>query len=346
MASRSLDSILDAIGNTPLVRLRRIPRSEGLGDDVDVLVKLENLNPSGSLKDRIYREMVSRAVESGELRDGMEIVEVSTGNAGIACSFVGTVMGFRVKVVMPEGVSVERRELIRAYGGEVVLTPGGESDVDISLELARRMVAEEPGRYWFPNQFDNPNNPRAHYRTTGPEVWEQAGKRLDAFVVAYGSGGLISGVGRYLKERDGRVRVYAVEPSECAVIAEGRWGRHKIEGVGDGFVPKNFDPDLISGVVLVSSDEAIRMAARLVKEEGIFCGISSGANVAAAIKLARSRPDLRRIATVICDSGDRYLSTEVFGHHRELPLVEREVQLDGRSREVHERLRGKIEVIR
>ncbi|MCS7095071.1 MAG: cysteine synthase family protein [Thaumarchaeota archaeon] len=343
---KSHDSILDAIGNTPLVKLQRIPRSVGLEEDLEVLVKLENLNPSGSLKDRIYREMLTKAIESGDLREGMEILEVSTGNAGIACSFVGTVLGFKVKIVIPEGVSVERRQLIRAYGGEVLLTPGGESDVDISMAKVRQMLTSEPNRYWFPNQFDNPNNPRAHYKTTAPEIWEQSGKRIDAYVVSYGTGGLVSGVGRYLREKDNRVRVYAVEPSECAVIAEGRWGRHKIEGVGDGFVPKNLEPDLLSGIVLVSSEEAIEMAARLVREEGVFCGISSGANVAAALKLAKANPDLRRIVTVICDSGDRYLSTEVFGHQRGLPVVERTVRLDDYSRQVHERLRDRIDVIR
>lgn len=328
------------------MKLKRVPNSLGLSEDVEVLVKLEYLNPSGSLKDRIYREMITRAIESGTLREGMEILEVSTGNAGIACSFVGTVLGFKVKVVMPEGVSSERRELIRAYGGEVLLTPGGESDVDISMAKVKQMLASEPHRYWFPNQFDNPNNPVAHYRTTGPEIWDQCGRRIDAYVVSYGTGGLISGVGRYLKERDGRVKVYAVEPSECAVLAEGRWGRHKIEGVGDGFVPQNLDYELLSGVVLVTSDEAIRMTTRLIREEGLFCGISSGANVAAALKLARARPDLKRIVTVANDSGDRYLSTEVFGHRRELPVVEREVKLDDYSKQVYERLRGRIDLLR
>ncbi|MEM0451261.1 MAG: cysteine synthase A [Nitrososphaerota archaeon] len=339
------DSVLNAIGNTPLVRLNRIPRSMGL-EDVEVLVKMESLNPSGSLKDRIYREMITRAEETGELREGMEILEVSTGNAGIACSFVGTVLGYRVTVVMPEGVSVERRELIRAYGGEVLLTPGGESDVDIAMEKVRSMIASNPNRYWFPNQFENPNNPLAHYRTTGPEIWEQTNGRIDAFVMSYGSGGLITGVGRYLKERDPKVQVYAAEPSECPVIAEGRWGRHKIEGVGDGFIPRNMDMSLIDGVVMVSSDEAIQMARRLTREEGIFCGISSGANVAAAIKLARAYPDLKRVVTVVCDSGDRYLSTEVFGHHRELPVVEREVKLDQYTLEQRSKHIRRLRIVR
>jgi len=339
------DSVLDAIGNTPLVKLNKIPQSMGL-EEVEVLVKMESLNPSGSLKDRIYREMITRAEEEGELREGMEILEVSTGNAGIACSFVGTVLGYKVTVVMPEGVSVERRELIRAYGGNVLLTPGGESDVDISMEKVRSMISANPGKYWFPNQFENPNNPRAHYRTTGPEIWEQTKGKIDAFVMSYGSGGLISGVGKYLKERDPKIAIYAAEPSECPVIAEGRWGRHKIEGVGDGFIPRNMDMSLVDGVVMVSSEEAIEMARRLTREEGIFCGISSGANVAAALKLAKAVPDLRRVVTVICDSGDRYLSTEVFGHHRELPVVEREVKLDQYTLEQRSKHISRLKVIR
>ncbi len=339
------DSVLEAVGNTPLVRLTKIPRFAGL-EDVEVLVKMESLNPSGSLKDRIYREMIRRAEETGELREGMEILEVSTGNAGIACSFVGTVLGYKVTVVMPEGVSVERRELIRAYGGDVLLTPGGESDVDISMERVRSMIAANPGKYWFPNQFENPNNPRAHYETTGPEIWEQTGGKVDAFVMSYGSGGLISGVGKFLKERNPKTMVYAAEPSECPVIAEGRWGRHKIEGVGDGFIPKNMEMSLIDGIVMVSSEEAIDMARRLTREEGIFCGISSGANVAAAVKLAKAFPDLRRVVTVICDSGDRYLSTEVFGHQRELPVVEREVKLDQYTLEQRSKHVSRLKVVR
>ena len=319
-------SILDVIGNTPAIRLSRIPAAEKLG--TEIIAKLEFFNPTESLKDRIYKEMILGAIDRGDLRPGMEILEGSTGNAGIACTFIGTRMGYRVTIVMPEGMSDERKKMIKAFGGELILTPGGESDVDFCLTKIEELMAQHRGKYWFPAQFDNPDNPKAHYKSTGPELWNQMGGKVDAFIASQGTGGVLSGIGRYLREKNPKVKLYAVEPSEAPILSHGRWGTHKIEGIGDGFVPKNLDLGLLTGVVTTTSDEAINMTRRLTKEEGIFCGISSGCNVAAAVKLARRHPELRRIATVINDSGGRYLSTEVFGMKKKQTVTRTSKELD------------------
>ena len=319
-------SILDIIGNTPTIRLSRIPAAEKIGSEI--FAKLEFFNPTESLKDRIYKEMILGAIDRGELKPGMEILEGSTGNAGIACTFIGTRMGYRVTIVMPEGMSDERKKMIKAFGGELILTPGGESDVDFCLTKIEELMAEHRGKYWFPAQFDNPDNPKAHYKSTGPELWNQMGGKVDAFIASQGTGGVLSGVGRYLREKNPKVRLYAVEPSEAPILSHSKWGTHKIEGIGDGFVPKNLDLSLLTGIVTTSSDEAIDMTRRLTKEEGIFCGISSGCNVAAAIKLARKHPELGRISTVINDSGGRYLSTEVFGLKKKQTVTRTSKKLD------------------
>ena len=319
-------SILDVIGNTPTIRLSRIPAAEKLG--TEIFAKLEFFNPTESLKDRIYKEMILGAIDRGDLKPGMEILEGSTGNAGIACTFIGTRMGYKVTIVMPEGMSDERKKMIKAFGGELILTAGGESDVDFCLTKIEELMAEHKGKYWFPAQFDNPDNPKAHYKSTGPELWNQMGGKVDAFIASQGTGGVLSGIGRYLRAKNPKVKLYAVEPSEAPILSHGKWGTHKIEGIGDGFVPKNLDLSLLAGVVTTSSDEAIDMTRRLTKEEGIFCGISSGCNVAAAVKLARKHPELRRIATVINDSGGRYLSTEVFGMKKKQAVTRTSKKLD------------------
>jgi cysteine synthase A len=325
------NTVLDVIGNTPTIRLTRIPSDERIKSEI--CVKLEFFNPTGSLKDRIYKEMVQGAVRRGELKSGMEILEASTGNAGIACAFVGTLLGYKVTIVMPEGMSDERKKLIRSYGGNLVLTPGGESDVDLCLEKVDELMKKNRGRYWFPDQFSNPDNPSAHYKTTGPEIWNQLGGRVDCFVASQGTGGTLTGVGRYLREKNPRVKLYAVEPSEAPILAEGRWGTHKIEGIGDGFVPKNLDLGLMNGVITVSSDEAIDMTRRLTNEEGISCGISSGCNVAAAVKLLKKHPEVSRLVTMINDSGSRYLSTELFGVKKTIAVTRGTHELDRYSRE-------------
>jgi len=313
-------SILDTAGFTPMVRLQRVVD----GEAAEILVKLEFYGPSGSVKDRILPYMVARAEARGELRPGMTIIEATTGNTGIATAMVGAARGYPVVIVMPEGMSQERQRTVVAYGADLILTPGGESDVDLVLDKVSELKSANPGKYWEVSQFGNPDNIEAHYQTTGPEIWEQAESRLDAFIDAQGTGGTLTGVAKYLREQDPRIQIFAVEPEECPILAGGGWGPHRIEGIGDGFIPDNLHLDVLDGVVEVSSDDAIAMARRLAREEGIFCGISSGCNVVAALKLAASRPDLKRIVTLICDNGLRYLSTELCGAAKPLEVPDRE----------------------
>ena len=325
--SSTCTSVLDAIGRTPLVQLNRVT-----GDiDSRILVKLEWYGPSGSLKDRIYLRMFEQAERSGELRPGMTVLECSTGNAGAACACIAAVKGYRCVIVMPAGMSEERRKLVQAYGAELVLTPGAESDVDLSLARLEELRRQDADGVWVPGQFDNQENTEAHYQTTGPEIWQQCGGRIDAFVIAQGSGGTLTGAGRYLREQDPHVRLYAVEPAECPVLSRRSWGPHGIEGIGDGFVPANLDVSLLTGVITVSTAESVRMARRLAREEGLFCGISSGCNVAAAMRLARARADLRTIVVLANDTGQRYFSTALCGEEKELDIPERDHVLDQRS---------------
>jgi len=320
-------SFLDAIGCTPLVQLNKV--TAGLGPRV--LAKIEWFGPSGSLKDRIYLHMLNRAEARGELRPGMTVLECSTGNAGIACSFVSALKGYRCIVVMPQGMSDERKKMMRAYGTELVFTPGGESDVDLSLQRLEEIRRADPGRYWVPGQFSNRDNIEAHYQTTGPEIWEQTGGRVDAFVASQGSGGTISGVGKFLREKRPASRVYAVEPAECPILAHRRWGSHGIEGIGDGFVPENLDLSILTGIITTTTAESVEMAKRLAREEGIFCGISSGCNVAAALKLARRHPDMENIVVMTNDTGQRYFTTALCDEKKEVEIPHRDHTLDARS---------------
>jgi cysteine synthase A len=320
-------SFLDAVGCTPLVQLNKVTR----GVNPRVLAKIEWFGPSGSLKDRIYLHMLNKAEARGELRPGMTVLECSTGNAGIACSFVSALKGYRCIVVMPQGMSEERKKMMRAYGTELVFTPGGESDVDLALQKLEEIRRASPDRYWVPGQFTNRDNIEAHYETTAPEIWEQTGGRVDAFVASQGSGGTISGVGKFLHERGATTRVYAVEPAECPILAHRRWGSHGIEGIGDGFVPENLDLGILTGVITTTTAESVAMAQRLAREEGIFCGISSGCNVAAALKLARRRPELENIVVMVNDTGQRYFSTVLCGEKKEVEVPHRDHALDARS---------------
>jgi cysteine synthase A len=322
-------SILQTIGRTPLVQINRIPAEEGV--EAAILGKLEWFSPSGSLKDRIYFNMFEKAEARGELRPGMTVLECSTGNAGIGCSFVAAVKGYECIIVMPEGMSEERKKLDRAYGAQVIETPGGESDVDLALEKLEEIRAQDPQKYWVPAQFDNADNVEAHYTTTGPEIWEQTGGKLDAFIATQGTGGTLTGVGRYLRERNPEVKLYAIEPAECPLLSRRQWGPHGIEGIGDGFVPINLDLSLITGVITTTTDEAIDMARRLARREGIFCGISSGSNIAACIKLARNHPELKTIVTMINDTGQRYFSTALCDAPKEVEIPERDHPLDERT---------------
>ena len=321
---RHSESMLEAIGGTPLVRLRRAAG----GAAPEIFAKVEWYSPSGSLKDRIYYNMISKAEERGELRPGMTILECSTGNAGIACAFVAAVKGYPCVVVMPEGMSEERKKLMRAYGAELVFTPGGESDVDLALRKLEEVRAAGARGYWVPAQFDNLDNNDAHYRTTGPEIWEQLDGRVDAAVASQGTGGWVSGVGKFLRERNSKLLLFAVEPAECPLLSRRGWGPHGIEGIGDGFVPRALDLSLLDGVVTTTTEESVAMARRLAREEGIFCGISSGCNVAAAVKLARAHPELGRIVTNINDTGQRYFTTALCGEEKRVEVPERDHGLD------------------
>jgi cysteine synthase A len=341
-ANRSaFSSIAQAVGRTPLVRLSCVAQ----GVTPAVYVKLEWYGPSGSLKDRIYLHMFERAESRGDLKRGMRVLECSTGNAGIACAFVAAVKGYPCTIVMPVGMSEERKKIMRAYGADLVFTPGGESDVDLSLAKLDEIRKGDLAGYWVPGQFTNADNVEAHVRTTGPEIWEQCGGVIGAFVDAQGSGGTLTGVGRYLRERDGRVKLYAVEPAECALLARRQWGPHGIEGIGDGFIPENLDVSQLSGVVTTTTDESIAMARRLAAEEGIFCGISTGCNVAAALKVARRHPQLPAVVTMVNDTGQRYFTTALCGEDKHVDVPEREHPMDPKTKAHLDRYQAGWEIL-
>jgi len=304
--ARAADSMLDAVGKTPLVRLHRV------APDIEVFAKVEWYGPTGSTKDRIYAHMLAKAEAQGRLRSGMTIIECTTGNAGIACSAVAAIKGYACTIVMPEGMSNERKRMIEAYGSRLVLTPGAGTDIDLALAEMRRIVAEDPDAYFFPGEFENPDNPEAQ-EASGHEIWEQIGGRVDAVVAAQGTGGWITGVTHVLKANAPGVVAYAVEPAECPLISEQRWGTHGVPGIGDGIIPRNLDLAAMDGIVTVSTAEALEMARRMAREEGLLCGPSSGMNVVAALKVAAKHPELRRFVTVVPDTGQRYLSGELFG---------------------------------
>ncbi len=293
--------------NTPLVKLNRIVPAGA----ATVLVKLEFFNPCSSVKDRIGRAMIEAAEKSGRLTPETHIIEPTSGNTGIALAFVAAAKGYSLTLTMPESMSIERRALLRALGADLVLTPakdGMKGSIAKAEELAKTMP-----HAWIPQQFDNPANPDIHERTTGPEIWEDAGGKVDVFVAGVGTGGTITGVTRYIRKKKPDFRAIAVEPVDSPVISGGKPGPHKIQGIGAGFIPKNLDTGLLSGVETVTNDEAFTWARRLAKEEGILAGISSGGNVAAAIRIA-ARPENRGkvIVTIIPSFGERYLSTPLF----------------------------------
>jgi cysteine synthase A len=253
----------------------------------------------------------------------MTIIECTTGNAGIACSAVSAIKGYDCVIVMPEGMSPERKHMIEAYGATLELTPGAGTDIDLALARMRELVAADPDRYFFPAEFENPANPEAQ-EVSGREIWQQMDGRVDAVVAAQGTGGWITGVTRALKANEPAVLAYAVEPAECPLISEQRWGRHGVPGIGDGIIPRNLDLAAMDGVVTVSTADALAMARRMAREEGLLCGPSSGMNVVAAQKVAAKHPERRRIVTVIADTGQRYLSGELFGEQTEIDEPERD----------------------
>jgi len=294
------DSVRDAVGSTPLVRLQRLAP-----DGTTILAKLESMNPLGSVKDRVAVAMIESAERSGALGDGSIIVEPTSGNTGVGLAFAGASRGYRVVLVMPESASLERRQLLAALGAELELVSGGMRS---AVERTHEILAAESGAV-FLNQFGNPANPAAHEATTGPEIWRDTDGRVDLFVAGVGTGGTITGVGRYLKARRPSTRVVAVEPAASPVLSGGSPGQHSIQGIGAGFVPNVLDRAVIDLVVTVTEEEAVAATRRLAREEGILAGISSGAALAAAIAVAEADTT---IVVVLPDGGLRYLSTGLF----------------------------------
>ncbi len=294
------------IGHTPLVRLERVP----LPDSGEVWVKLEGQNPGGSIKDRTALSMVLDAEVRGVLEPGGTIVEPTSGNTGIGLAQVAAARGYKLILCMPAQMSEERKRTLRAYGATLILTDP-ERRMTAAIEEAERIVNETPNA-WMPNQFENPANPLIHYQTTGPEIWAQMDGRIDAFMYGSGTGGTISGTGRFLKEQDPQIQVIALEPARSPVLSGGERGQHGFQGMGPGFIPKNLDRSLLDGVVTVLEEDAFPFARRLAREEGLFVGMSSGGNIWAAVQKARELGVGKRVVTIACDTGARYLTTELF----------------------------------
>ncbi len=299
--------LTEVVGGTPLVRLNRMTK----GVEATVLGKLESANPGGSVKDRIGLAMIEAAEKAGRLKPSTVIVEPTSGNTGIGLAWVAAVKGYRIILTMPDTMSLERRSLLAALGAEVVLTEGHKA-MNGAIERARALVAEI-GDAFMPLQFTNPANPEIHRRTTAEEIWKDTDGKVDFFVAGVGTGGTITGVGEVLKARRPRCRIVAVEPADSPVLSGGKAGPHMIQGIGAGFVPDVLNRDVIDEVVTVRNEDALRTTRELARQEGILAGISSGANVWAALEIAR-RPESRgrTIVTVICDTGERYLSTALF----------------------------------
>jgi len=300
-------SMLELVGNTPLVRLPKL--SAGLPGEV--VAKLEFFNPCASVKDRLGLALIEAAEAEGRLRPGMTVVEPTSGNTGIGLAFVAAVKGYRVILTMPETMSVERRKLLAAFGAEIRLTPG-TAGMRGAVEAAERLAAENAD-FYMPQQFTNPANAAIHRRTTAWEIWEDTGGRVDVFVAGVGTGGTVTGVGEVLKKLKPSVRIVAVEPAESPVLSGGQPAPHKIQGIGAGFIPEVLDRAVVDEIVPINADEAKAMTLRLAREEGILAGISSGAIVEAALRIAR-RPESagKMIVAVVCDTGERYLSTPLF----------------------------------
>lgn len=301
------NNITELVGNTPLVRLNKL--TEGL--EAEVIVKLESFNPLSSVKDRIGLAMIEAAEKEGLLKEGSTIVEATSGNTGIALAYLGAVKGYKVVLTMPDTMSIERRRLLKALGAELVLTPGPEG-MSGAVAKATEILKETPNAFQ-PQQFENLSNPEVHRRTTAEEIWRDTEGKVDVFVAGVGTGGTLTGTGSRLKELKSSIKVVAVEPSTSAVISGDKPGPHKIQGIGAGFIPGVLKTDLIDEIVKVESEDAGEIARQLAQKEGILAGISSGANVKAAIEIAR-KPEYKgkTIVTTICDTGERYLSTWLF----------------------------------
>ncbi len=295
-----IESVLDIIGSTPMISLKKLTGG-------NVFAKIEFLNPGGSIKDRIAKFMIEEAERSGKLKPGMTIMEPTSGNTGIGLALVGVQKGYRVVIVMPDNMSEERKKIIKAFGAELVLTPAKES-IPGTLEEVKRRIKNDP-TIFVPQQFENMNNPKIHYLTTGPEIYNQLNEKVDFFVSGLGSGGTLAGTGRFLKEKNPDLKVIAVEPKNVSALLGHEPGLHSIQGIGDGFVPAVLDKSLVDEVIEVTDEDAINTARRLTKEQGLLVGTSSGANVWAASQMLKKYGNDKIIATVLPDRAERYFST-------------------------------------
>ncbi|HAK68659.1 MAG TPA: cysteine synthase A [Treponema sp.] len=309
MAGKIAKSVTDLVGNTPLLEVANIEKKFGL--NARVLVKLEYFNPAGSVKDRVAKAMIDDALKEGKITKDSVIIEPTSGNTGIGLASVAASYGMRCILTMPETMSVERRSILKAYGAEIVLTEGAlgmKGAVEKAEELSRTI----PGAF-IPGQFENPVNPLIHYQTTGPEIWNDADGKVDVFVAGVGTGGTLSGVGKYLREKNPSVKIYAMEPASSPLLSEGHAGSHKIQGIGANFVPKILDTGIYDGIITVKNEDAFEIGREMGRTEGILVGISSGAALWAAIDLAKKPENKgKTIVALLPDTGDRYLSTPMF----------------------------------
>lgn len=304
--SKVKNSFLDLVGNTPLVRVNNLIKKDEL--KADVLAKLEYFNPAGSVKDRIAKEMILDALEKGLINENTTLIEPTSGNTGIGLSAVATALNLKIIITMPETMSVERRNLMKAYGAELILTPGSEG-MKGAIAKAKELASQIENSF-IPGQFENPANPTAHYKTTGPEIYGQTEGKVDIFVAGVGTGGTISGIGKYLKEKNPEVKVVAVEPASSPVLSTGKGGAHKIQGIGAGFVPETLDTKIYDEIITVENEDAFATGKEMAKTEGILVGISSGAALYAAKELAKREENAgKTIVVLLPDGGDRYLST-------------------------------------
>lgn len=306
---RIYEKITDLTGHTPLLKLTNFAKENAI--EATILAKLEYFNPAGSVKDRIAKAMIENAEKEGVIKPGATIIEPTSGNTGIGLASVAASKGYRIILTMPETMSVERRNLLKAYGAELVLTDGSKG-MKGAIEQAEKLAAEIPNSF-IPSQFTNGDNPAAHIETTGPEIWEDTDGKVDIFTAGVGTGGTISGVGKYLKEKNPDVKVVAVEPAGSPVLSEGHPGPHKIQGIGAGFVPETLNTDIYDEIIAVKDEDAFKTGRTLARKEGVLVGISSGAAIFAAAELAK-RPENKgkTIVALLADTGERYLSTPMF----------------------------------
>ncbi|MBQ6516691.1 cysteine synthase A [bacterium] len=297
------ENLIQAIGNTPIVRVNK------LSDSKNLYAKVEFFNPAGSVKDRVALGMIEDAEEKGLINKNTTIIEPTSGNTGIGLAFISAIKGYKIILTMPETMSIERRKLLQAYGAELVLTDGAKGMTG-AIEKAQELQKQIPDSF-IPQQFKNPANPKKHYNTTAREIWKDTEGKIDIFVAGVGTGGTVSGVGKYLKEQNPNVTIVAVEPASSPVLSGGQAGAHKIQGIGAGFVPDTFDRNAVDRIITVSNEDAVETARKAAKQEGMFIGISSGASLYAAINLANENPD-KTVVALLPDTGERYLSSVLF----------------------------------